>query len=180
MDVDSSEYKRRTMRAYNALSAELAGGYDHHFEINAQLEADHFLSRLNKADTILDLGCGVGTASIYFAEQGYTPVGADLSEEMVKECKSRGLTRLVRLDLEALPFLYSCFDGIWAHTSLIHIPKQRLRTAIEGLDKILKPSGTLFIALREGTGERFEGQVGVERWFAYFQADEFESYIPGT
>jgi cyclopropane fatty-acyl-phospholipid synthase-like methyltransferase len=180
MVVDSTEYKRRTTKAYNALSTELAGGYDHYFETYARLEADHFLSRLHKGDAILDLGCGVGTASRYFAEQGYTPVGADLSEEMVKECKRRGLASPVRLDLETLPFLYSSFDGVWAHTSLLHIPKQRLPSAIEGLEKILKLGGALFIALREGAREGYEGQLGVERWFAYFQADEFESHIPST
>ena len=88
MVVDSTEYKRRTMKAYNTLARELAEGYDHHFVTYARLEADHFLARLNKGDTILDLGSGVGSASRYFAEQGYTPVGADLNEEMVKESRS--------------------------------------------------------------------------------------------
>jgi len=180
MAVDLTEYKRRTMKAYNTLAGELAEGYDHHFETYARLEADHFLARLNKGDTILDLGCGVGSASRYFAEQGYTPVGADLSDEMIKECQSRGLASLVRLDLEALPFLCSSFDGVWAHTSLLHIPKLRLTNAIEGLERILKPGGALFIALREGEGEGYEGQLGVDRWFAYFQAGEFESHIPGA
>jgi cyclopropane fatty-acyl-phospholipid synthase-like methyltransferase len=180
MAIDSTEYKKRTMKAYNALSAELAGIYDHHFETSARLEADHFLSRLSKGDTILDLGCGVGSASRYFAEQGYAPVAADLSEEMVKECKRRCLTSPVRLDLEVLPFQYSSFDGVWAHTSLLHIPKQRLPAAIEGLEKILTQGGVIFIALREGTEEGYEGQDGMERWFDYFQADEFESYIPST
>jgi len=168
------------MKAYNTLAGELAERYNHYFETCARLEADHFLARLNKGDTILDLGCGVGSASRYFAEQGYTSVGADLSEEMVKECKRRGLASLVRLDLEVLPFLYSSFDGIWAHTSLLHIPKQRLANAIEGLEKIFKPGGALFIALREGEEEGYEGQPGVERWFAYFQAEEFESHIPSA
>jgi cyclopropane fatty-acyl-phospholipid synthase-like methyltransferase len=160
---DPNEYKWRTMKSYNALTTELAEGYDHYFETSARLEADHFLARLNESDTILDLGCGVGTASRYFAEQGYTPVAADLSREMVEECKRRGLTSLVRLDLEALPFLDSSFDGVWAHTSLIHIPKQRLTIAMEGLEKIIKFGGILFIALREGTEEGYEGPVGVER-----------------
>ena len=180
MIVDSAEYKRRIMKAYNALARELAKGYDHHFETYARLEADHFLARLNKGGTILDLGCGVGSASRYFAERGYTPVSTDLSEEMTNECKRRGLTSLVRLDLEALPFLYSSFDGVWAHTSLLHMPKHRLANAIEGLEKILKPGGALFIALREGEGEGYEGRFGIERWFAYFQANEFGSHIPSA
>lgn len=168
------------MEAYDALAGELAVGYDHHFEVYARLEAKHFLARLNKGCRILDIGCGVGSASRYFAEQGYPPVSADLSAEMVKECHRRGLTHLVRLDLEVLPFPNSSFDGIWAHTSLLHIPKHRLVDVIGWLGKILKPGGALFIALREGEKEGYEGKPGMERWFANYQANEFESYIPSA
>ncbi|HLO18444.1 MAG TPA: class I SAM-dependent methyltransferase [Anaerolineales bacterium] len=175
---DATEYKRRTMEAYDALASELAEGYDHHFETYAQVEAEHLLAKLSKGCKILDLGCGVGAASRYFAERGYQPIGADLSEEMVKVCQRRGLTNLVRLDLEALPFLNSSFDGIWAHTSLLHIPKHRLANVLGSLDKILTPRGALFIALREGGKEGYEEQSGTERWFAYYQANEFEGYIP--
>jgi len=175
---DVTGYKRRTMEAYDALASELAEGYDHHFVTYARLEAEHFLAKLNKGCRILDLGCGVGAASKYFAEKGYQPVSADLSEEMVKECQRRGLTNLVRLDLEALSFPNSSFEGIWAHTSLLHLPKLRLVDVIGSLGKILKPRGTLFIALREGEKERYEGQPGRERWFADYQANEFERYLP--
>lgn len=180
MAIDSIEYKLRTVKAYDALARELGGAYDHYFESYARLEADHFLAGLNKGDTIIDLGCGVGSASRYFAEQGHIPIGADLSDEMVKECKRRGMARLVRLDLEALPFRNISFDGIWAHTSLLHIPKHRLTKAVEGLEKILKPGGVMFIALREGKGEGYEGDKGEERWFAYYQAEEIEGHIPNV
>ena len=175
---DTTGYKRRTMEAYDALASELAEGYDHHFETFARLEAEHFLANLGKGCRILDIGCGVGSASRYFAAQGYQPVSADLSEEMVKECQRRGLTHLVRLDLEALPFPNSCFDGIWAHTSLLHIPKHRLVNVMGSIGRILKRGGSLFIALREGEKEGYEGQPGMERWFANYQANEFDGYIP--
>jgi SAM-dependent methyltransferase len=175
---DATGFKRRTMEAYDALAGELAGGYDHHFESYARMEAEHFLTKLSKGCRILDIGCGVGSASRYFAEQGYQPVSADLSAEMVKECQRRGLTNVVRLDLETLPFPNFCFDGIWAHTSLLHIPKHRLVHVIGSLGKILKPRGALFIALREGEKEGYEGQPGTERWFANYQANEFVRYIP--
>lgn len=174
---DGTGYKRRTMEAYDTLASELAAGYDHHFETYARLEAEQFLAKLNKGDRILDLGCGVGSASRYFAQQGYRPISADLSEEMLKECQRRGLANLVRLDFEALPFPDFCFDGIWAHTSLLHIPKNRLGNVLGALGKILKPGGTFFLALREGEQEGYEGQPGMERWFAYYQANEFEGYI---
>jgi SAM-dependent methyltransferase len=171
-------YKRRTMEAYDVLANELAEGYDQHFEIYARLEAEQFLAQLSKGCKILDLGCGVGSASKYFAEQGYQPVSADLSEEMIKACQRRGLINLVRLDFEALPFPSSSFAGIWAHTSLLHIPKTRLAQVLRSLGKMLKPNGALFIALREGKKEGYEGQVGTERWFSDYQAKEFQRYIP--
>jgi SAM-dependent methyltransferase len=175
---DSTVYKKRTMESYDALASELAEGYDQHFENYARVEAEHFLTKLSKGGRILDIGCGVGSASRHFAKQGYQPVSADLSEEMVKECQRRGLTNLVRLDLEVLPFPNSSFDGIWAHTSLLHIPKYRLVNVIGWLGKILKRGGALFIALREGEKEGYEAMSGMERWFANYQANEFESYIP--
>lgn len=175
---DPNEYKKRTMEAYDMLASHLAEGYDRHFESFARSEADHFLSTLRSERRILDLGCGVGSASRYFAQQGCQSVCADLSMEMVRECQRRGLTRLVRLDMEALPFPKSSFDGIWAHTSLLHIPKDRLSYTIGSLGTLLKPGGVLFIALREGDGEGYDGQPSMERWFSNYQASEFEGHLP--
>jgi cyclopropane fatty-acyl-phospholipid synthase-like methyltransferase len=177
---DPTRYKRLTTKAYDALVNELAEGFDHHFEIYARLEADYFLAQLNKGGRILDLGCGVGSASRYFVDQGYRPISADLSEEMVKECQRRGLGDLVRLDMEELPFPQATFAGIWAHTSLLHIPKHRLSLVIGRLGEILKTGGALFIALREGMKEGYEEEFGEQRWFAYYQATEFERHIPSV
>ena len=175
---DTPDYRKRTMEAYDMMASELADGYDHHFETYARLEAEHFLAKLSKGGGILDLGCGAGSASSYFAQQGYQPVSVDLSAAMLKECKSRGLTNLVRLNLELLPFPNCCFDGVWAHTSLLHIPKHQLVNVMGSLGKILKLGGVLFVAVREGDKEGYEGQPGMDRWFADYQANEFESYIP--
>jgi SAM-dependent methyltransferase len=178
MAPDPADYKRQTMHAYNGLAAEVVPGFEQFFERYGRLEADHFLAHLDPGGVILDLGCGPGSASRYFAARGYTPLSADLSAAMVRECRCRGLERVIRLDLEALPFRQRSLDAIWAHTSLLHIPKARLARALEGLKAILRPGGAIFIALIQGAGEGYQGQPGAERWFSYFQAGEFESYLP--
>jgi 2-polyprenyl-3-methyl-5-hydroxy-6-metoxy-1,4-benzoquinol methylase len=91
MAPDPADYKRQTMYAYDGLAAEVVPGFDQFFETYGRLEADHFLTHLDPGDVILDLGCGPGSASRYFAGKGYTPVSADLSEAMVRECKRRRL-----------------------------------------------------------------------------------------
>jgi len=97
---------------------------------------------------------------------------------MVRACQRRGLDHVVRLDLEDLPFACSAFDAVWAHTSLIHVPKERLARALEGGARVLKPGGALFVALREGATEGYEGQPGLERWFSNYGMDEFERHVP--
>jgi SAM-dependent methyltransferase len=176
--VDPTAYKRRTMQAYDELIPELVDGFDQHFEAFARLEADRLLARLRHGALVLDLGCGGGPASSYLSRHGCTTVSADLSEAMVRACRRRGLDPVVRLDLEELPFARHAFDAIWAHTSLIHVPKERLARALEGVARVLKPGGVLFVALREGKTQGYEGQAGRERWFANYAADEFERYVP--
>jgi cyclopropane fatty-acyl-phospholipid synthase-like methyltransferase len=178
MATDPADYKRQTMHAYNGLAAEVVPGFDRFFETYGRLEADHLLAHLEPGGVILDLGCGAGAASCYFATRGYTPLSADLSTVMVRECRHRGLDRVIRLDLEALPFRRRCLDAIWAHTSLLHVPKARLTRALEGLQAVLRPGGAIFIALIQGAGEGYQGQPGAERWFSYFEAGELESYLP--
>jgi SAM-dependent methyltransferase len=176
--VDTAAYKKQTTKAYDELVAELIDGFDDHFEAFARLEAHRLLASLRQGALVLDLGCGGGPASWYLSWHGCTTVSADLSAAMVRACRRRGLDNVVQLDLEDLPFARQAFDAIWAHTSLIHVPKVRLTRALEGVARVLKPDGALFVALREGTTQGYEGQPGSERWFSNYGADEFERYVP--
>ncbi len=178
MTLDPADYKKQTMHAYSELAAAVVPGFDQFFETYGRLEADYFLTRLDPGSVILDLGCGAGTASRYFAAKGHTPLSADLSEIMVWECKRRKLGNVMQVDLEALPFRSHSLDAIWAHTSLIHVPKARLAHTLEGLKRALRPGGAIFIAIKQGGGEGYRGQPGTERWFSLFEGTEFESYLP--
>jgi SAM-dependent methyltransferase len=174
-----TDYRAQTMRAYDRLAAKLSPEFDLFFGRHAHTEAAFFLSGIDRSGRILDLGCGGGPASTYFVAQGYATISADLSDGMLRQCQRRGLTALVRLDLEAPPFGPRSFDGLWAHTSLLHVPKARLTGALASLGKTLKPQGRFFVALRQGEGEGYKGQPGLERWVSSFVGDEFEEYVPG-
>lgn len=177
-DHHPDDYKRLTTETYDRIAADIGRDFDGFFETYGRLEADCLLETLDPGALILDLGCGTGIASGYFAQHGHFSVSADLSVAMVRECKSRGLSRIVRLDLEALPFQHACFDAIWAHTSLIHVPKERLTATLETVGRALKPGGTWFVALRDGARQGYKGQPGLQRWFSDFQQSEFEGYVP--
>jgi SAM-dependent methyltransferase len=178
MAADTAALKKQTTQSYDVLAAELVAAFDGYFETSARHEADRLLAGLPPGALVLDLGCGGGSASSYLTEHGCVTVSADLSEAMLRACQRRGLEHVVRLDLEDLPFAGRTFDGIWAHTSLLHVPKERLARALEGVARALKPGGAFFVALREGTTEGYEGGPGMERWFSNYEMTEFERYVP--
>jgi SAM-dependent methyltransferase len=175
--------KSKTIQTYSSIAEELNEGYDEYFRRVVQLEADRFLSVISASGKILDAGCGVGTHSLYFRDKGCDVIPIDLSPGMVATCKAKGLDAVV-MDLEDLQFEGGSFDGIWCHTSLIHFDnKERIRPVLETFAQILKPNSPLFIALREGQGERWElyhNTLDTERWFLYFEQGEFEKHIPPT
>jgi 2-polyprenyl-3-methyl-5-hydroxy-6-metoxy-1,4-benzoquinol methylase len=65
----------------------------------------------NKAARILDIGCGTGRHSIELAKRGYTVVGIDLSESLLKRAKEKASERKLQIvfqkhDARNLPFLH--------------------------------------------------------------------------
>ena len=64
----------------------------------------------NKAARILDIGCGTGRHSIELARRGYSVVGIDLSESLLKRAKEKASEQKLQIvfqkhDARSLPFL---------------------------------------------------------------------------
>ncbi len=114
-------------------------------------------------------------------ERDYRVIPIDLNQEMVAQFRAKGLDAQL-MDLEDLRLEAAAFDGIWCHTALIHLEeKGRIRPVLERFAVLLKDGAPLFVAVREGEGERWEryhDRPGTERWFLYFREGEFERYIP--
>ncbi len=53
----------------------------------------------NKATRILDIGCGTGRHSIELAKRGYTVVGIDLSESLLKRAKEKASERKLHFQI---------------------------------------------------------------------------------
>lgn len=93
---------------------------------------------------LLDLGCGTGWTSQFFARAGYEVVGADIAPEMIRlanECRDRaGLKNLsfVLSDYESLSFRDE-FDAAVFYDSLHHADAEAV--AIDCAYRALKPGG---------------------------------------
>ena len=127
---------------------------------------------------VLDVGSGPGRDGVILKEAGCSVVCLDASESMVEMCRQKGLEAVVG-DFMKLPFAGESFDGAWAYTSLLHIPKASMPAALAEIYRILKPGGVFGLGLIEGNEEKYNISSGVEmpRLFAYYQKDEIEEIL---
>lgn len=96
---------------------------------------------------ILDMGCGGGWTSIFFAKRGYTVVGQDISQDMVELARHNqeiqnvgGNLSFVNSDFESLGV--DCqFDVVVFFDCLHHAEDER--AAIASAHRALKPGGIL-------------------------------------
>jgi SAM-dependent methyltransferase len=103
---------------------------------------------------LLDMGCGTGWTTAFFARRGYNVVGQDISPDMIRCARDNDLldemsvARFVVGDYEALP-LRGVFDCVVFFDSLHHAEDERaaLRAAYEAL----RPGG-ICVASEPGVG----------------------------
>ncbi len=112
-----------------------------------------------KGKDILDIGCGAGRDALFFKEQGLKPLCVDISPVIIELCKKRGLEAFV-MDVEDLEFK-DAFDGIWAYTSLLHMPKNNFLAVLDKIKDLLKARGIFYLGMKEGD---FEGWIEDERY----------------
>jgi ubiquinone/menaquinone biosynthesis C-methylase UbiE len=94
--------------------------------------------------SLLDLGCGAGENSVYFASRGANCVAADYSPGMVevalKLAEANGVEVKGKVvNAMAIAFPDNSFDIVYASNLLHHIPDPQV--AIQEAHRVLKPGG---------------------------------------
>jgi ubiquinone/menaquinone biosynthesis C-methylase UbiE len=109
------------------------------------------LCRLQNGMSVLDVSCGRGTQSIYYAETfGVHVTGLDISEEMVKTANERSkvstaanLLGFILGDSQHLPFPDNTFDVV-INECAVGIPDDSQQVLNEML-RVVKPNGKVAI-----------------------------------
>lgn len=114
-----------------------------------------FLSYLPASASILDFGCGSGRDTKAFLDQGYQVEAIDGSEELCKlATRYTGIQvrHILFQDLNAI----SKYDGIWACSSILHLPGEELINVMRRMSIALKQGGIIYTSFKYGTfsGER--------------------------
>ncbi len=167
---------RKTIRTYNQMAKE----YDEETVDFWQMFPRTFLDKFAELvqGSVLDVGSGPGRDGLLLKEKGLEVMCLDASEAMVRLCEEKGLQSVVG-DFISMPFEGNSFDGAWAYTSLLHIPKADLPKAFNEISRILKGNGILGLGLIEGEKEGYRESSGVNmpRWFSFYAKEEIESLL---
>ncbi|MBQ8180172.1 MAG: class I SAM-dependent methyltransferase [Candidatus Methanomethylophilaceae archaeon] len=113
---------------------------------------DRFLAHLPAGARILDLGCGSGRDTVAFRSMGFTVVPVDGSEGMCRVAVTNTGSPVRRLLFSDLDY-DSEFDGVWACSSLLHVPSVELPRIMSLVHRALRPDGILYVSFKEGVYE---------------------------
>ena len=109
----------------------------------------------NKVRKILDLACGTGHHTIFFAKFGYEVTGVDLSQNMLQVAKenAKGISGVQFLKagfLDVYPKLKDRFDAvICLGNSLPHLLSQKdLKKTLQNIYNLLNPGGIFILQNR--------------------------------
>jgi SAM-dependent methyltransferase len=121
-----------------------------------------FLDRLRVAEarSLLEIGAGTGQDSVFFQDAGLDVTAVDLSPEMVRKCRDKGLSAAVR-DVKHLDFPEESFDAVFTLNCLLHVPNDDLPEALSAIRAVLRPGGLVFVGL--WGGESAEGVFSEDR-----------------
>ena len=136
---------------------------------------EKFLSRLPSDARILDFGCGSGRDAKCLKEAGYRVEASDGSETLC----------ILASGYAGIPVKHMLFseldeedryDGIWACSSILHLPFDELGEVLQKMARALKREGVIYTSFKYGT---FEGERN-GRYFTDMTEERFETLMAGT
>lgn len=169
------EEKERLRETYNRYANERDGAKMAPWKFK---ERQQYMQSILEDDlnSILELGSGTGRDGLYFKENHFEVVCADLSDEMVRICREKGLDAR-RMDFCELDFEPESFDSVYAMNSLLHVPKSELDAVLEQIHRVLKPGGLFFLGIYGGQSSEgiwSEDYYEPKRFFSMYTDEEIQ------
>lgn len=138
-----------------------------------------FLEQLQQESKtrLLEIGAGPGVDGKFFQDNGRIVTCTDLSPEMVRICRAKGLDAHV-MDFLNLDFPDAHFDAVYALNCLLHVPKPDLPRVLQAIRRILKPGGLMFMAVYGGFEHEAVWEVDnhePKRFFAFYTDEQIQT-----
>ena len=156
---------QQTIDFYNLKSSEYSSWSFNHEKNDLLLK---FLDNIQEKSNILDLGCGAGHDSLFFASKGFLVTALDASKNLLSEIPFHSNIKIMNSDFVNFR-TKSKYNGIWSSFSLQHIPKKYLQNTLKFLLKSLNKQGVFYIGIHEGSKE-VRDSLG--RFYSFYKENE--------
>lgn len=172
-------YKDITKESYEATAKAFADKVAHLAPIHS---IKRFVAMLPPKAKILDIGCGSGRDAKLLSDLNLQVCGIDFCSNLLNLAKAHApLAQFHQMDIEAIHFSVSEFDGAWAGCSLGHLPKKLFPAALSQIYSLLKEKGIFYMTLKKGADEglevdrRFPGEH--RKYWSYFNENELQEFV---
>ncbi len=100
----------------------------------------------------LDLGCGLGRHSLFFARKGFTVHSIDLSESAVEGLRATAAEQNLPIiaqcgDMSALPYQDDSFDCLLAYHVISHTDTAGIKKILSEIRRVVKNGGEVYLTL---------------------------------
>jgi ubiquinone/menaquinone biosynthesis C-methylase UbiE len=126
-------------------------------------EAAYIYNELHGSETILDVGCGIGSFEQRLPTLNI--IGLDISEDMLEEARNRSEKTFIQGDATDLKFHDSTFDAVFTVTTLEFL--EDYQKAVREIARVTQPQGKLLAMMLNPHSEYFKENV--RRPGDYFQ-----------
>ena len=146
----------------------------------------HQLQGFADAISLLEVGCGTGHFTRWFARQGLHVVGLDASPAMLEQARLRNGKNYLLGDAQALPFENQQFDLVALITTLefvadpIQVLREAMRVARQGLLLGVLNRSSLVDALRRVRGQHPVGVLAMAHRFRVAELTRCVRQAAGT
>lgn len=154
MKGDWNRRARENAEYYIATAAPDAGdGFRASGERDVQAFFDGLGHLLHAAQTVADIGCGIGRMDEFVAPRVQSLVGVDVSGEMVRRATERlrhlPNVRFVEGDGFSLPLPSGSLGLVFSHIVLQHTPRHVTRSYFADAFRVLRPGGDFVFQMPE-------------------------------
>lgn len=134
---------------------------------------------MEKGNSLVELGCGNGRDSLYFAENGMNVTGIDVSEVAIRKLQQRNTNHCIFIcdDFVNAEAIYQIqYDYCYSRFTLHAINVEQETQILDKAYKMLKSNGYLFIEARSVRDEKFGKGQEVEK-NAYIYDGHYRRFI---
>lgn len=147
--MENSNNQTDGVRLWNSIHSSSAWLSDGPFpSANAQAFVRHHLppAPVSPDFTLLDLGCGTGAATVFFAQMGGTVHGIDASSVALEKTRLRAeefgvAVALEKGDFRALPYAVDSFDAVFSEGVLYYGSHGDFKQGVDEIFRTLKSGG---------------------------------------